>query len=83
HAQVAGGLCVRRELPSGHEAPWEPALYAAPAVLARPALRPRLVHDTLCVNKLYATAFLRAHGIRFPDGRFPYEDVVFTARVWA
>lgn len=83
HAQVAGGLCVRRELPSGHEVPWEPALYAAPAVLARPALRPRLVHDTLCVNKLYATAFLRAHGIRFPDGRFPYEDVVFTARVWA
>ncbi|MFI2374018.1 glycosyltransferase family 2 protein [Streptomyces sp. NPDC018964] len=83
HAQVAGGLCVRRELPSGREVPWEPALYAAPAVLARPALRPRLVHDTLCVNKLYATAFLRAHGIRFPEGRFPYEDVVFTARVWA
>ncbi|MFI1421778.1 glycosyltransferase family 2 protein [Streptomyces sp. NPDC020731] len=82
-AQVTGGLCVRRELPSGTEAPWEPALYAAPDVLARPALRPRLVHDTLCVNKLYATAFLRAHGIRFPDGRFPYEDVVFTARVWA
>ncbi|MDT0404267.1 MULTISPECIES: glycosyltransferase family 2 protein [Streptomyces] len=82
-AQVTGGLCVRRELPSGREVPWEPALYAAPAVHARPALRPRLVHDTLCVNKLYATAFLRTHGIRFPDGRFPYEDVVFTARVWA
>ncbi|GAA3493641.1 hypothetical protein GCM10019016_007400 [Streptomyces prasinosporus] len=63
--------------------PWEPGLYGAPAVLARPALRPRLVHDTLCVNKLYATAFLREHGIRFPDGRFPYEDFVFTARVWA
>ncbi|MER5996366.1 glycosyltransferase family 2 protein [Streptomyces viridosporus] len=82
-AQVAGGLCVRRELPSGREVPWEPDLYAAPAVLARPARRPRLVHDTLCVNKLYATAFLREHGIRFPDGRFPYEDFVFTARVWA
>ncbi|MDN3269302.1 glycosyltransferase family 2 protein [Streptomyces sp. MA15] len=82
-AQVTGGLCVRRELPSGREVPWEPALYAAPAVLARPAGRPRLVHDTLSVNKLYATAFLRAHGIRFPDGRFPYEDIVFTARVWA
>ncbi|GAA2527491.1 MULTISPECIES: glycosyltransferase [Streptomyces] len=82
-AQVTGGLCVRRELPSGREVPWEPGLYAAPAVLARPEHRPRLVHDTLCVNKLYATAFLREHGIRFPDGRFPYEDFVFTARVWA
>ncbi len=82
-AQVTGGLCVRRELPSGREVPWEPALYASPAVVARPADRPRLVRDTLSVNKLYATDFLRAHGIRFPEGRFPYEDMVFTARVWA
>ncbi|MGW3252268.1 glycosyltransferase family 2 protein [Streptomyces fungicidicus] len=82
-AEVAAGLCVRRELPSGREVPWEPGLYASPAVLAGPARRPRLVHDTLCVNKLYATAFLRAHAIRFPEGRFPYEDLVFTARVWA
>ncbi|WP_149552968.1 glycosyltransferase family 2 protein [Streptomyces marokkonensis] len=82
-AEVTGGLCVRRELPSGREVPWEPGLYASPAVLPHPAHRPRLVHDTLCVNKLYATAFLREHGIRFPDGRFPYEDIVFTARVWA
>jgi hypothetical protein len=43
----------------------------------------RLVHDTLCVNKLYRTDFLRGHGIRFPEGRFPYEDFVFTARVLA
>ncbi|MCO4700355.1 glycosyltransferase [Streptomyces sp. RO-S4] len=82
-AQVTGGLCVRRELPSGREVPWEPALYASPAVLAHPADRPRLVRDTLSVDKLYATAFLRENGIRFPDGRFPYEDFVFTARVWA
>ncbi|KES03603.1 transferase [Streptomyces toyocaensis] len=82
-AEVTGGLCVRRELPSGREVPWEPGLYASPAVLAHPAHRTRLVHDTLCVNKLYATAFLREHGIRFPGGRFPYEDIVFTARVWA
>ncbi|GHC64452.1 glycosyltransferase [Streptomyces violaceochromogenes] len=83
HAEVAGGLCVRRELPSGREVPWEPRLYALHAVVPRPARRPRLVHDTLCVNKLYRTGFLRAHGIRFPEGRFPYEDVVFTARVLA
>ncbi|MEV5429578.1 glycosyltransferase [Streptomyces sp. NPDC052701] len=82
-AEVAGGLCVRRELPSGREVPWEGRLYAAPAVIARPALRPRLVHDTLCVNKLYRTRFLREHGIRFPEGRFRYEDLVFTARVLA
>ncbi|MFI8192115.1 glycosyltransferase [Streptomyces sp. NPDC085946] len=82
-AEVASGLCVRRELPSGREVPWEAELYAARAVITRPALRPRLVHDTLCVNKLYRTAFLRAHGIRFPEGRFRYEDFVFTARVLA
>ncbi|MFB8760104.1 glycosyltransferase family 2 protein [Streptomyces nigra] len=82
-AQVAGGLCVRRELPGGREVPWEPSLYAAHAVLEHPAQRPRLVHDTLCVNKLYRTDFLRTHGIRFPEGRFPYEDFVFTARVLA
>ncbi|WP_245936682.1 glycosyltransferase family 2 protein [Streptomyces cahuitamycinicus] len=83
HAEVAGGLCVRRELPSGREVPWQARLYALHAVVPHPARRPRLVHDTLCVNKLYRTGFLRAHGVRFPEGRFPYEDVVFTARVLA
>ncbi|MEY9991771.1 glycosyltransferase involved in cell wall biosynthesis [Streptomyces sp. V4I8] len=82
-AEVAGGLCVRRELPGRREVPWQAPLYAAHAVVERPAQRPRLVHDTLCVNKLYRTDFLREHGIRFPEGRFPYEDFVFTARVLA
>ncbi|MER7402231.1 glycosyltransferase family 2 protein [Streptomyces sp. NPDC000070] len=83
HAEVASGLCVRRELPSGREVPWQAPLYALHAVVPHPAQRPRLVHDTLCVNKLYRTGFLREHRIRFPEGRFPYEDVVFTARVLA
>ncbi|MBC9725497.1 glycosyltransferase family A protein [Streptomyces sp. TRM68367] len=82
-AEVASGLCVRRELPSGREVPWQAPLYATHAVIARPTRCTRLVHDTLCVNKLYRTAFLREHGIRFPEGRFPYEDVVFSARVLA
>ncbi|MFG2311722.1 glycosyltransferase family 2 protein [Streptomyces sp. NPDC048566] len=81
--EVAAGLCVRRELPSGREVAWEKALYAGPAVLPNPSRRPRLAHDTLCVNKLYRTDFLRAHGIRFPEGRHLYEDHVFTARVLA
>lgn len=71
-AEVAGGLCVRRELPSGRERPWQESLYTAHAVVAHPCRRPRLVHDTLCVNKLYRTGFLREHGIRFPEGRFLY-----------
>lgn len=74
---------MRRELPSGRDIPWQPELYAEATVIPRPERRPRLVHDTLCVNKLYRTDFLRAHGIRFPDGRFVYEDFVFTARVLA
>ncbi|GGL11255.1 hypothetical protein GCM10010094_85150 [Streptomyces flaveus] len=81
--EVAAGLCVRRELPSGREVPWRPELYAKPVLVPHPSLRTRLVHDTLCVNKLYRTGFLREHGIRFPEGRFPYEDFVFTARVLA
>ncbi|MEU7056383.1 glycosyltransferase family 2 protein [Streptomyces sp. NPDC046197] len=82
-AEVVGGLCVRRELPSGREVPWQDHLYAERAVYAGPAQFPQLVRDTLCVNKLYRTAFLREHGIRFPEGRFHYEDFVFTARVLA
>ncbi|UUU22575.1 glycosyltransferase family 2 protein [Streptomyces sp. DSM 40750] len=82
-APVASGLCVRKELPSGRETPWQPELYAQRTLVAHPSLRVRLVHDTLCVNKLYRTAFLREHAIRFPEGRFPYEDFVFVARVLA
>ncbi|MFJ8940765.1 glycosyltransferase family 2 protein [Streptomyces sp. NPDC102365] len=81
--EVAAGLCVRRELPSGREVRWQPELYAGAALVTRPGRRLRLVHDTLCVNKLYRTDFLREHGVRFPEGRFPYEDFVFTARVLA
>ncbi|MFE0176393.1 glycosyltransferase family 2 protein [Streptomyces sp. NPDC059002] len=81
--QVASGLCVRRELPSGREVPWQPELYRKERLVGSPDLRPRLVHDTLCVNKLYRTDFLREHGIRFPEGRFIYEDFVFTARMLA
>ncbi|MGW0902796.1 glycosyltransferase family 2 protein [Streptomyces sp. NPDC002853] len=82
-AEVVTGLCVRRELPSGRETPWQPMLYTKPRLIARPELRTRLVHDTLCVNKLYRTDFLRRHRLRFPEGRFTYEDFVFTARVLA
>lgn len=82
-AEVVTGLAVRRELPSGRETPWQPMLYAKDRLIAHPELATRLVQDTLCVNKLYRTAFLHEHAIRFPDGRFTYEDFVFTARVLA
>ncbi|MDX2602151.1 glycosyltransferase family 2 protein [Streptomyces caniscabiei] len=82
-APVASGLCVRRELPSGRETPWQPELYARRTLVAHSAQRARLVQDTLCVNKLYRTSFLRERVIRFPEGRFPYEDFVFGARVLA
>ncbi|WP_129312013.1 glycosyltransferase family 2 protein [Streptomyces sp. L2] len=82
-AEVASGLCVRRELPSGIEQPWQASLYTEHSTVAHPSRLPRLVHDTLCVNKLYRTGFLRENGIRFLEGRFLYEDFVFTARVLA
>lgn len=82
-APVAAGACVRRELPARRDVPWQPALFGAPAVHAAPADAPQLVRDTLCVNKLYARDFLTGHGIAFPEGRYHYEDFVFTARVLA
>jgi glycosyltransferase involved in cell wall biosynthesis len=82
-ADVTGGLCVRRELPGGRELPWQRELYAKARTLDEPAALPRVAADTLCVNKLYRTAFLRAHALRFPPGRYLYEDFVFCARVLA
>ncbi|MET9297055.1 glycosyltransferase family 2 protein [Streptomyces sp. NPDC003077] len=82
-APVAAGACVRRELPGGREVPWQPGLYEEAAVYDTPDDHPALVHDTLCVNKLYERTWLLAHGIAFPEGRFTYEDFVFTARVLA
>ncbi|MGP4001857.1 glycosyltransferase [Streptomyces sp. 8N706] len=82
-AQVVAGACVRRELPEHRDVPWQRALFRTEVVHESPAERPRLVRDTLCVNKLYERSFLTAHGIAFPEGAFPYEDFVFTARVLA
>ncbi|MFI9724331.1 glycosyltransferase [Streptomyces sp. NPDC052396] len=82
-APVAAGLCVRRELPRGHDTHWQPALYREAALLRRPEDRPALLHDTLCVGKLYARDFLTRHRITFPEGPFRYEDFVFTARLLA
>ncbi|WP_405492938.1 glycosyltransferase family 2 protein [Streptomyces sp. NBC_00096] len=82
-APVTVGSCVRRELPESRDVPWVPGLYVPGEVIDKPEDRPELVRDTLCVNKLYERAFLDGHGIRFPDGRFIYEDFVFTARVLA
>lgn len=82
-AAVAAGLCVRRELPRRRDTPWQAPLYRRPAVHDCPERHPALLRDTLCVNKLYARAFLAGHGIAFPEGAFRYEDFVFTARVLA
>ncbi len=82
-APVTVGAAVRRELPQHHDVPWMAGLHTPGDVIERPVDRPDLVRDTLCVNKLYARSFLQEHGLRFPDGRFIYEDFVFTARVLA
>ncbi|MFK0291367.1 glycosyltransferase family 2 protein [Streptomyces sp. NPDC090442] len=82
-APVTAGACVRRELPARRDVPWQPGLYREPAVHDSPDGAPQLVRDTLCVNKLYDRAFLVDHGIVFPEGRYHYEDFVFTARVLA
>ncbi|MDK1473875.1 glycosyltransferase family 2 protein [Streptomyces sp. 549] len=82
-APVAAGRCVRRELPGGAETPWQRELFLQETVHRDPQRNPRLVRDTLCVNKLYARDFLLGHGITFPEGAYHYEDFVFSARVLA
>ncbi|MYX22404.1 transferase, partial [Streptomyces sp. SID8380] len=67
----------------GRELPWQRRLYERERTVDEPSALPRIAADTLCVNKLYRTDFLRAHAIRFPPGRYLYEDFVFTARVLA
>ncbi|WP_223281143.1 glycosyltransferase family 2 protein [Streptomyces antnestii] len=82
-ADVVAGACVRREIPDGREVRWQPQLYETEALHEDTSAHPELLRDTVSVNKLYAREFLDRHHIRFPDGRFPYEDFVFTARVYA
>ncbi|MFF4185663.1 glycosyltransferase family 2 protein [Streptomyces sp. NPDC001691] len=81
--EVTVGRAVRRELPAGRDVRWQPGLYREAAVHASPEAQPKLLHDTLCVNKLYRRDFLDERQLRFPDGKFVYEDFVFTARVYA
>ncbi|MGP3983268.1 glycosyltransferase [Streptomyces sp. KR80] len=73
-APVVAGACVRRELPDRRDVPWQPALFLEESVHDSPADRPRLVRDTLCVNKMYSRAFLTEHGITFPEGAFRYSS---------
>ncbi|WP_329178960.1 glycosyltransferase family 2 protein [Streptomyces sp. NBC_01477] len=89
-ADVAAGRAVRRELPEGRETVWQPEIYDPAAGAKMPgtvvrgiAEHPEILKDTLSVNKLYRTAFLRDRSLIFPDGAFHYEDFVFTARVYA
>ncbi|MYS25034.1 Glycosyltransferase involved in cell wall bisynthesis [Streptomyces sp. DvalAA-14] len=89
-ADVTAGKAVRRELPGGRETVWAPEIYdkTAGATLPGSVLEgivdhPELLWDTLSVNKLYRTAFLRDRRLTFPDGAFHYEDFVFVARLYA
>ncbi|WP_369386635.1 glycosyltransferase family 2 protein [Streptomyces sp. CG1] len=82
-ADVAAGLCVRRELPSGREIPWQEQLFTRESVHDGVGGRPETLWDTLSVNKLYRREFLLSRRIRFPEGAAHYEDFVFTARVYA
>ncbi|MEU3460177.1 glycosyltransferase family 2 protein [Streptomyces sp. NPDC006733] len=89
-ADVVAGQCLRVELPGGARTVWAPQLYDRSAGADLPGTviegiedRPRVLWDTLSVNKLYRRAFLEKHDITFPDGAFHYEDFVFTARVYA
>jgi CDP-glycerol glycerophosphotransferase len=80
-ADFAAGRCVRVDMDSGDESPWQPGLYDEGAVWEGIRENPRLLTDTLCTNKLYRMSFLDEHGIRFPEG-LHFEDLAFSAEAY-
>lgn len=42
---------------------------------------PKLLHDSLSVNKIYKRSFLDRHRLRFPEG-IHYEDIVFSGKAY-
>ncbi|MEO3808879.1 CDP-glycerol glycerophosphotransferase family protein [Sphaerisporangium sp. B11E5] len=56
-------------------------LYAPRRVVDGIRAEPRMFLDAAATNKLYRTAFLREHGLRFPEDVHG-EDVVFTSTVF-
>ena len=66
---------------AGEKKIWRPELHLQSEVFAGLRDKPGLLYDTISVNKIYRTEFLRANGIDFPSGLL-FEDQLFTLKCY-
>ncbi|SDL26708.1 CDP-glycerol glycerophosphotransferase [Nonomuraea maritima] len=81
-AEFVSGQITRLFESSGALRPYYPSLFARRRVVAGIREDPELFLDSFTTNKLYNVAWLRRHGLRFPED-VHYEDHVFTAELYA
>ncbi|WP_372407995.1 CDP-glycerol glycerophosphotransferase family protein [Streptomyces luteireticuli] len=80
-ADLVAGAVTRLFEDTGATGLWYPHLFEESKVLAGIAEAPEYFLDHLSTNKLYRTAFLARHRLRFPEG-LHYEDQHFSARAY-
>lgn len=80
-ADFAAGQISRLFESSGRTQRYYPSLFRPRRVVEGIRSEPRLFLDGFATNKLYRTAFLREHGLRFAE-HIHYEDHVFTAALF-
>ncbi|MFC4535097.1 bifunctional glycosyltransferase/CDP-glycerol:glycerophosphate glycerophosphotransferase [Sphaerisporangium dianthi] len=80
-ADFAAGQISRLVEATGRTQRYRPELYRPRRVVDGVRAEPRLFLDGFATNKLYRTAFLREHGLRFAEN-IHYEDHVFTAALF-
>lgn len=80
-ADVVVGRCTMHNIETGRERIWAEELFAHSDVVSGVTARPELLDDTIAPSKLYRTAFLDEHNLRFVEDIL-YEDIVFTTEVY-
>jgi hypothetical protein len=80
-ADLVVGAARRIISQSGEKKIWRPELHVRSQVFEALSEQPGLFFDTISVNKIYRTDFLRANGIDFPSGLL-FEDQLFTLKCY-
>ncbi len=81
NADLVVGAANRIISSTGEMKIWRPELHVKSHVFEGLAEEPGLLFDTISVNKIYRTQFLRDHGIDFPSGLL-FEDQLFTLKCY-
>jgi len=79
-ADLGCGVAERVDVHTGKSKRWRADAHA-PGVIDDIGERPRLLYDTICVNKMYRRSWLNALQLRFIDDLL-YEDQLFTLQCY-